>query len=131
MITMKFGGTSVGDVPRLQEVVSIVKQFLSEQPVVIASAMSGVTNALLDTARKAVERKTGEVHNAVNSLREKHLHIAHELVKDNRRRAALIKEQQALIDELSQPVFGELHDYLNCCRKRRSPSKNRRKSFTP
>ena len=103
---MKFGGTSVGDVPRLQEVVSIVKQFLNEQPVVVASAMSGVTNTLLDSARKAVERKTGEVHNAVNTLRDKHIHIAHELVKDNKRRAALIKEQQASIDELSQLYYG-------------------------
>ncbi|MEW5799701.1 MAG: aspartate kinase [Bacteroidota bacterium] len=106
MLTMKFGGTSVGDVPRLQEVVSIVKQFLNEQPVVVASAMSGVTNTLLETARKAVERKTGEVHNAVNTLRDKHIHIAHELVKDNKRRAALIKEQQASIDELSQLYYG-------------------------
>lgn len=103
---MKFGGTSVGDVPRLLEVVSIVRQFINEHPVVVASAMSGVTNTLLETARKAVERKTGEVHNAVNALRDKHLQIANELVKDNRRRAALIKEQQASIDELSQLYYG-------------------------
>ena len=35
------------------------------------------------------------------------------------------------IDKLSQPVFGKLHDYLNCERKRKSPSKNSRRSFTP
>jgi len=106
MLTMKFGGTSVGDVPRLQEVVSIVKQFLGEQPVVVASAMGGVTNTLLDTAKKAVERKNGEVHLAVTALRDKHIHIAHELVKDNRRRAQLIKEQQAVLDELAQLYHG-------------------------
>lgn len=106
MLTMKFGGTSVGDVPRLKEVVSIVQQFLKEQPVIVASAMSGVTNILLETAQKAVERKTTEVHTAVSALREKHLRIARELVRDDARRAGLIKEQQASIDELEQFYHG-------------------------
>ena len=29
---------------------------------------------------------------------------------------------QGRIDQAAQPVFGELHDYLNCERKRKSPS---------
>lgn len=103
---MKFGGTSVGDVPRLQEVVSIVQRFVVEKPIIVASAMSGVTNALLSIAQNAVRRKTGEVHAAVTALRDQHLHIAHELIKDNRRRADLIKEQQASIDELAQLYYG-------------------------
>lgn len=106
MLTMKFGGTSVGDVPRLQEVVSIVKQFLGEQPVVVASAMGGLTNVLLDTAQKAVARSTGEVNNAVAAIRERHLAIANALVLDHPRRARLITEQQALIDELSNLYHG-------------------------
>lgn len=103
---MKFGGTSVGDVPRLQEVVSIVKQFLNEQPVVVASAMGGLTNVLLDTAQKAVERKNGEVNNAVAFIRERHLLIANTMVRDYPRRAALIKEQQELIHELANLYHG-------------------------
>jgi len=106
MLTMKFGGTSVGDVPRLQEVVSIVKQFLDKQPVVVASAMSGVTNILLDTSQRALERKIGEVNNAITALRDKHLHIANTLILDYQRRAALIKEQQESIDELTNLYHG-------------------------
>ncbi|NUN69267.1 MAG: aspartate kinase [Bacteroidetes bacterium] len=101
MLTMKFGGTSVGDVPRLQEVVSIVRQFLGEQPVVVASAMGGLTNVLLDTAQKAVERRTGEVNNAVAAIQDRHLKIANTLVQDYPRRAALIAAQQEMIDDLS------------------------------
>ena len=56
MLTMKFGGTSVGDIQRLQEVVSIVQSHLSRQPVVVASAMGGVTDVLLETAQLAVQR---------------------------------------------------------------------------
>jgi aspartate kinase len=106
MLTMKFGGTSVGDIPRLKEVVAIVQQFLGEQPIVVASAMGGVTNMLLETAHKAVERKTGEVHNAVATLRKKHLTIAHELVTNVKRRAALIQKQQSSLDELEQLFHG-------------------------
>lgn len=106
MLTMKFGGTSVGDVPRLQEVVSIVRQFLGEQPVVVASAMGGLTNALLDTAQKAVERRTGEVNNAVASIQDRHLKIANTLVQDYPRRAALIAAQQEMIDDLSNYYQG-------------------------
>lgn len=101
MLTMKFGGTSVGDVPRLQEVVSIVRQFLGEQPVIVASAMGGLTNVLLETAQKAVERRTGEVNNAVAAIQDRHLKIANTLVQDYPRRAALIAAQQEMIDDLS------------------------------
>jgi len=106
MLTMKFGGTSVGDVPRLQEVAAIVKQFLDKQPVVVASAMSGVTNLLLDTSRRALERKSADVSHAVAVLRDKHLSIANALIPDDGRRAALIGEQQESIDELANLYRG-------------------------
>ncbi len=106
MLTMKFGGTSVGDVPRLQEVVAIVKKFLNEQPVVVASAMGGLTNVLLDTAQRAVERKSGEVNNAIAAIRDRHLQIANAMILDYPRRAALIKQQQESIDELANLYHG-------------------------
>ncbi|MDD8018037.1 MAG: aspartate kinase [Bacteroidota bacterium] len=106
MLTMKFGGTSVGDVPRLQEVVSIVKQFLPEQPVVVASAMGGLTNVLLETAHNAVQRKYELVQNAVTSMRDRHLHIAMTMIKDEARRSKLIQEQIASFEELSQLYHG-------------------------
>jgi aspartate kinase len=52
---MKFGGTSVGDVAAFQRVVEIVSSQADEQPVVVTSAMTKVTDALLaafETARK-------------------------------------------------------------------------------
>ena len=106
MLTMKFGGTSVGDVPRLQEVAAIVKQFLDKQPVVVASAMSGVTNMLLDTSQRALERKSADVSKAVAVLRDKHSSIANALILDDGRRAALIGEQQESIDELANLYRG-------------------------
>ncbi len=106
MLTMKFGGTSVGDVLRLQEVVSIVKTFLPEEPVIVASAMSGVTNILLDSAQRAVERNSDAVARNVQTLRDKHLAIAHALVHDDNRKARLIAQQEVLIDELANLFHG-------------------------
>ena len=103
---MKFGGTSVGDVPRLQEVVSIVKSFLNEKPVVVASAMGGLTNVLLDTAQHAVQRKTEQVQSALAAMRDRHNHIAFTLIKDEFRRSKLMQAQFASFDELAQLYNG-------------------------
>ena len=44
---MKFGGTSVGDVAAFERVFQIVSTQLAKQPVVVVSAMTKVTDALL------------------------------------------------------------------------------------
>jgi aspartate kinase len=48
---MKFGGTSVGSAQRIQGVAAIVKNNLSAKPVVVVSAMAGVTNTLIEIAQ--------------------------------------------------------------------------------
>ena len=47
-IVMKFGGTSVADIERIQAVANLVKQELSNgtQIIVVVSAMAGHTNEL-------------------------------------------------------------------------------------
>ena len=62
---MKFGGTSVGDVAAFERVYGIVSSQLERRPVVVVSAMTRVTDALLaafDTAKK------GEFADAFTSL---------------------------------------------------------------
>jgi aspartate kinase len=60
IVVMKFGGTSVGDVPRIQRVAEIVSEFRRANPgtgvVVVVSAMAGETNRLLELAKSCVER---------------------------------------------------------------------------
>ncbi|HEU5368354.1 MAG TPA: aspartate kinase, partial [Ktedonobacterales bacterium] len=53
MLVMKFGGTSVGSGECILHVASIVLAHRDQQPVVITSAMSGVTDALLALAQAA------------------------------------------------------------------------------
>jgi aspartate kinase len=55
MIVMKFGGTSVGGAGEMRRVRAIVADRLHLKPVVVVSAVSGVTDLLLENARRAKE----------------------------------------------------------------------------
>lgn len=58
MIVMKFGGTSVGSPERIEGVYQIVQQVRDQDPVVVVSAVGGVTDLLIAAGQKALE---GEV----------------------------------------------------------------------
>ena len=66
-IVMKFGGTSVADASALENVARIVAAQRERRPVVVVSAMSGVTDALLKSVVLASERQVDE---AIASLKE-------------------------------------------------------------
>ncbi len=106
MLTMKFGGTSVGDIPRLQEVVSIVRSYLDRKPIVIASAMGGVTDILLNTAQIALRRESDEVAKKIGELKERHLQVVVALVNDEKARAGVLQNQSRLFDELANLYHG-------------------------
>ncbi len=62
---MKFGGTSVGDVAAFERVIHVVGSQLEKKPVVVVSAMTKVTDALLAAFDLA---KKGDLAAAVASL---------------------------------------------------------------
>ena len=84
---MKFGGTSVGDAPSINQVADIVSAKAARSPVVVVSAMARVTDALLALAGKAIESRLSaeerarEVASAVEGLRERHLTTARDLLQ--------------------------------------------------
>ena len=57
MIVMKFGGSSVKNAERISNVASIVKSRLSQKPIIVVSALGGITDLLIDTANAAREGK--------------------------------------------------------------------------
>ena len=80
MIVMKFGGTSVQDADAITRAAAIVKQRVSQKPVVVVSAMAKVTDQLLNMARAA---GTGDRRTALDlsrALRERHYTTAGELL---------------------------------------------------
>ena len=73
MIVMKFGGTSVGNAERIQDVARLVSGYLDEKPVVVTSAMTQVTNQLEEMARLAVlPNRKRAISTRLNHLREGH-----------------------------------------------------------
>lgn len=64
-IVMKFGGTSVGDEAAFRRVVKIVSDQIDESPVIVTSAMTKVTDALLSAFESA---RKNEPENGFDSL---------------------------------------------------------------
>ncbi|PJF46137.1 MAG: aspartate kinase, partial [Candidatus Thermofonsia Clade 3 bacterium] len=120
MIVMKFGGTSVGSADAFAQVAQIVKEAIGreskrERPgvVVVTSAMSGVTNMLIEAAQRAERGDVSFYQAQQDSLLLKHQVVAGRLIEDGSERAALARvfeERLAEFDRLcsSIAVLGEL-----------------------
>ena len=69
----KFGGSSVGTTDAMRAVAEIVASHLNDGPlVVVASAMSGVTDLLVSAANYASQGQTEEIDQILATLRAKH-----------------------------------------------------------
>lgn len=79
---MKFGGTSVGDVAAFERVTGIVSSQIGRGPVVVVSAMTQVTDALLGAFDAA---KKGDFARAISSLEPhfaRHVEVAKHFIAD-------------------------------------------------
>jgi bifunctional aspartokinase / homoserine dehydrogenase 1 len=84
---MKFGGTSVGDASCIARVAQIVKQASADGPIVaVVSAMSGVTNRLIDAANLSALGEAKQVDTLFASLRQQHETALAALIKDATKR---------------------------------------------
>lgn len=103
MKVLKFGGTSVGTVESLKAVLSIVKKSYDakEKPLVVLSAMSGVTNLLTQLAEDAAEGKS--FSDGLKSLEDKHFAVVKELLA--------VKFQNPVFTKLKL-FFNEIEDLL-------------------
>jgi bifunctional aspartokinase / homoserine dehydrogenase 1 len=78
---VKFGGTSVGDAPRIRRVVEIVRDAARESDlVVVVSAMSGVTNKLVEAAAHSEAGNREAVERIFEELRERHRAVVGSLI---------------------------------------------------
>ena len=82
MVVQKFGGTSVADPDAIRRLIEIVRTARARDgrgPVVVVSAMSGVTDALLQIAASAGAGHSKEALERVEQLRQRHLAAAQAL----------------------------------------------------
>jgi aspartate kinase len=80
MIVMKFGGSSVENAKAIERAATIVKDRISQGPIVVVSAMAKVTDQLLDMARAAGNGDRKTALKLCRSLQERHYNTAGELL---------------------------------------------------
>jgi aspartokinase/homoserine dehydrogenase 1 len=98
----KFGGASLADSTALRHAVDIIHRVSATPILVVASAMAGVTDALLELARQASGGNQRTVGSLVGQLRSRHAEVARAILPPARSRAQIL----AYIDQ----VFQELED---------------------
>ena len=96
-LIIKFGGTSVGSAGAIAQAAEIAASLRRDgrAVVVVTSAMSGVTDALLNAARAAVLGRQASVRELVDGLRARHHTTASELLPG-------ADERQLVIDAIDQ-----------------------------
>ncbi len=109
---MKFGGTSVGDPAAFERVISIVSSQVERRPMVVVSAMTKVTDALLNAFEIA---KAGDNETAFAGLEphfDRHTQIANEFIHEDQRTA---------FDTELRFAREELNDLLRRAKRRSLP----------
>ena len=101
MIVAKFGGTSVADAGAIGRAAGIVAGRLARQPLVVVSALGGATNALIALAEQAAAGQLILAIRGVETLRERHLAVASELLGDGSDAHDVAGELSATFDELA------------------------------
>jgi bifunctional aspartokinase / homoserine dehydrogenase 1 len=97
---MKFGGTSVGDASCMQRVVEIVRAATRESDVVVVvSAMSGVTNKLVEAGNQADAGNRESVAAIFEELRQRHETAANVLVSSPEKLETIVETIQARVQE--------------------------------
>src|SRR5215467_2701838 len=97
---MKFGGTSVGDASCIRRVVEIILGASRESNlVVVVSAMSGVTNNLIEVAKQAETGDTKKVAEIFEELRNLHCEAASALIRSTAERNRITRRMQRILEE--------------------------------
>ncbi|MDB5274430.1 MAG: thrA [Chitinophagaceae bacterium] len=102
MKVLKFGGTSVGSVDNIRKVVEILKTY-KKRYVVVFSAMSGVTNQLIELGTKAA-LTDDSYKSLLKEIEQKHSNTVKALID--------IKSQSKVIAQV-KVHFNELEDLLH------------------
>ena len=98
MKVIKFGGTSVGSAEGLLNIKQIVSAE-KDQVLVVVSAISGMTDLLIQTSRRAASGDLGYQDN-VQQMRDKHARLIAQIFSEDDQ-AAMLQQTNTLLDELS------------------------------
>lgn len=107
MLVLKFGGTSVGSAERIKNLAELTK---GQKPkIVVLSAMSGTTNALVEISQALYEKNKSKAKELIQSLEDKY----RKEIKDLYKNETIAKKGNELLDDyfnyiasfLDLPIF--------------------------
>ncbi|MGC1453267.1 MAG: aspartate kinase [Candidatus Sulfotelmatobacter sp.] len=81
VVVMKFGGTSVEDADAIRRLIGIVQSGLGAQPVLVVSALAGVTDQLLEAGAVAANGHLGLALATVRNIYVRHEELADSLAE--------------------------------------------------
>ncbi len=106
---LKFGGTSVGNGERIRHVAGVIADHRRHPqegfPVVVVSAMSGITDQLLRIARAACSGDEETQRAELADLKQRHRQAAEEAVYDDHARQALLADLEDAFTGLEQDII--------------------------
>jgi aspartokinase/homoserine dehydrogenase 1 len=105
MKVLKFGGTSVGSVESIRKVAEILSSFKKKEKfVVVFSAMSGITNLLVEVGQKA---STSDIsyQQVLKTIEQKHVSTAKALI-DVKNQGKIIAQLKLVLNELQDLLHG-------------------------
>jgi aspartate kinase len=106
LLMMKFGGTSMGSAERIKVAARLSREQLAKRPAaVVVSAMSKVTDLLLDTLRHAEAGDMEGVNRNLEALAERHLAACGELLSGPPLDRA-VKDVEDLVAEFNRIAQG-------------------------
>lgn len=106
MKILKFGGTSVGSAERMKAVASLILN--GEPKIVVLSAMSGTTNALVQIAETLYQNKHDEAKALIQALHDKYKQVVEELyTSDDKKKQAneLLKQHFEYLNAFTLDLF--------------------------
>ncbi|MBP7173872.1 MAG: bifunctional aspartate kinase/homoserine dehydrogenase I [Cloacibacterium sp.] len=112
MKILKFGGSSVANAENIQKTIQIIKNQSLENPtIVVVSALSGVTDSLIEAANLAASLNE-EFRDVVKELEDRHLTLVKELIPvyEQSQWLSFVKRLFNEIEDICQGIFilGEL-----------------------
>jgi aspartate kinase len=95
MIIIKFGGTSVKDSDAIRNVSGIIRNRLNRQPIVVSSALAGITDLLLEALDSAFSHNEEKLRSDYEVIEKRHIEIINTLIKD----AVVLRSLKELVEE--------------------------------
>jgi aspartate kinase len=107
-IVMKFGGTSIATGENIRRVASTVADSIKKdyRVVVVVSALSGVTNQLVEEAEQAKKKDEKQIQKFTKKLVDKHMAVVAKAIEDTRIRKEVVQVIEKTVDELEKVLTG-------------------------